>query len=84
MPKSYITRQEKLNNELTAWIYGQLKAKGIPQREISKELGISTQAFNYKLKTHTFRFEDLVVTFRILRPDAKTIARLMGEEEWRE
>lgn len=82
MPKSYITKQQKLNNDMAAWIYGQLKAKRIPQKAISDALGISRQAFSYKLKTQNFKYEDLVVAFQFLKPDLKTMARLMGVEEW--
>ena len=83
MPKTFLTRQQKLNSDLAAWIYGQLKANKIPQQEIADQLGISHQAFNYKLKTQAFKFEDLVAVFRTLRPDNATIARLMGADEWR-
>ena len=81
MPKAYITRQEKLNSELSAWIYGQFKTRKIPQRVIAEQMGVTQQAFSYKLKTHSFHYEDLVVIFRLLKPDSKTLMRLMGVDE---
>ena len=82
MPKTYLTKQQKLNCDMAAWIYGQLKAQRIPQQTIADDLGITHQAFNYKLKTQTFKYEDLVAVFRTLKPDAQTIVRLMGADEW--
>lgn len=81
MPKSYITKQQKLNSELTSWIYGQISEKKIPQRVVAERMGMTQQALSYKLNAHSFHYEDLVVIFGIFKPDQKKLMELMGVEE---
>ena len=83
MPKIYLTEQEKLNNELSAWLIGTMKIRGIKQEEAAKALGITQQALSLKLRSKSFKYEDLVCLFGILQPDAQTIANLMGEKVWK-
>lgn len=66
MPKVYLTIQEQLNNRLVSKIYGDMKVKHIPQRQMAAELGITQQAFSKKLKTAQFTFSDLYTIFRVL------------------
>lgn len=78
MPKVYITKQEKLNSDLSAWIYGQMKVQKVSQTKMAKMIGIKQPSLNYKLKHGNFTFEDLAVIFGELKPDADTLSRLMG------
>ena len=78
MPKTYITKQQKLNNDLAAWIYGQMKVNKVTQQQMSDAIGIKQPSFNYKLKHGTFTFDDLTIIFGIIRPDEQTLMRLMG------
>lgn len=82
MPKTYLTKQEKLNSDLVSWIYGDMKVKHISQSMMADELGIKQPSFNNKLRNGNFTFKDLTVIFRVLKPDTKTITRLMGVDEW--
>ena len=66
MPKVYLTKQDKLNNELVALIYGNMKVKHVTQKQIADRLLISQPAFNGKLKRKKLTFEDLVTVFEIL------------------
>ena len=81
MPKAYMTRQEKLNRDLSAWLIGTMRVRGLRQTDAAEALGISQQAFSLKLKRATFRFDDLVCLFGLLETDAKTVANLMGVGE---
>lgn len=80
MPKVYITKQEKLNNDLCAWLIGTMKVKGIRQEDAAKVMGISRQALNLKIRSHSFKYEDLVTLFDLLKADARTVSTLMGVE----
>ena len=73
MPKVYITKQEKLNNDLCAWLIGTMKVKGIRQEDAAKVMGISRQALNLKIRSHSFKYEDLVTLFDLLKADARTV-----------
>lgn len=78
MPKSYITKQEKLNKDLSAWIYGQAKVMQVTQKQLADAIGIKQPSLNYKLRHGSFTFQDLTAVFGILEPDNETLARLMG------
>ena len=81
MPKVYITKQEKLNNDLCAWLIGTMKVRGLTQEDAAKVMGISRQALSLKIRSQSFKYEDLVCLFDYLKPDAATVARLMGVTE---
>lgn len=78
MPRVYLTKQEKLNKELSAWIYGQMKVRNISQSRMADVIGIKQPSLNYKLKRGTFTFQDLTAIFSELKPDAETLQKLMG------
>lgn len=78
MPRAYITKQEKLNNELSAWIYGQAKVRRVTQKQLAEAIGIKQPSLNYKLRHGSFSFQDLTVVFEILEPDGETLMKLMG------
>ena len=78
MPKVYITKQEKLNNDLSAWIYGQAKVRGVTQKQLADAIGIKQPSLNYKLRHSNFTFQDLTAVFAILEPDGDTLMKLMG------
>ena len=78
MPKTFITKQEKLNNDLAVWLTGEMKVQQKKQVEVASALGISQQALSNKIRTKSFKYEDLVALFEIFQPEAETIVRLMG------
>ena len=82
MPKTYLTRQDKLNNKLSAWITWTMKTLGFSQESLAKELGISQQALSRTIHNRKFSYEELVGIFGILKPDAETVAELMGVNTW--
>ena len=77
MPKVFITKQDKLNNKLVAYIYGAMKVKKIPQRVMADELGISQPAFAKKLKNCQFTFTDLTTIFNVLDTQDEEILSVM-------
>ena len=79
MPKVYLTRTDKLNNELVALIYGTMKIQHITQKQIADRLYISQPAFNRKLKRKKLTFEDLVVIFEMLDLTDEQILSVMRE-----
>lgn len=78
MPKTYLTKQEKLNNDLSAWIYGQAKVRKVTQKQLADAIGIKQPSLNYKLRHGGFTFQDLTAVFGILEPDGDELMRLMG------
>ena len=81
MPRTFLTKQQKLNKDLCAYIYGQMKVRRITQKEISGAIGITQPALSLKLKNGNFSFQDLAVVFGILKPDGETLKKLLGVEE---
>ena len=78
MPRVYLSENERLSAQLSSWVYGEMKCRGISQRKMAEELGICQQALSKKLKSHSISFTDLVVFVRVFEPDEKDIARLLG------
>lgn len=78
MPKVFLSENERLSERLTAWIYGQLKVKHIPQRIMAEELEISQPAFAQKLKNRSFSYTDFLTIVRVLEPDDADLNRLLG------
>lgn len=81
MPKTYLTKQQKLNNDLSAWIYGNMKIQKVSQKELADMIGIKQPSLNYKLRHGNYTFQDLTTIFSVLKPDADTLTRLMGCEK---
>ena len=77
MPKVFISKQDKLNNKLVSLIYGNMKVKKIPQREMADRLGISQPAFAKKLKNCQFTHADLATIFDTLDTQDEEILSVM-------
>ena len=77
MPRTYLTRQDKLNNKLITLIYGTMKVKRITQRNMADKLGISQPAFAKKLKKCQFTFAELTTIFEVLDTQDEEIISVM-------
>ena len=77
MPKVYLSSQEKLNSRLAAWVYGELKIRQMTQKDLAKEMQISQQALNLKLRIARFTFEDLCTFIRVFEPSDDDLKRLV-------
>ena len=82
MPKVYLSEKDKLNDRHASWIYGQMKAKGITQRQLAGELQMSQQALSYKLKTQQFSYGDFITILDVFDPDPGELAWLVGRGKY--
>ena len=81
MPKIYLNDKDKLNNRLASWIYGQMKSKGLTQKQLAGDLQITQQALSYKLKTQQFSYGDFITILDVFDPDPGELAWLVGRKE---
>ena len=79
MPKVFLTYSERLSERFTAWIYGQMKVKGLNQTQLAEKMGMSQQRLNYKLRSRSFSYRDFLNLIDILNPDISEIQWLIGE-----
>ncbi len=77
MPRTYLTKQEQLNNRVAKWVYGELKARQMTQADLAREMQISQQALSMKLKIRRFTFDDLCVFVDVFKPDKDELERLV-------
>lgn len=77
MAKVYITKDEQRNARLAAWVYGEMRVRGIPQRVLAHKRGVSQQAMSLKLKKHHFDFEDFAMFVEMFDPSDEEIRRLV-------
>lgn len=78
MPRVFLSEKDRLSARLSSWVYGEMKCRGISQRVLAEEMGISHQALSKKLKKHSFSFTDLLAIIKVLQPDDKELSRLLG------
>lgn len=82
MPKTYLTREMRLRENLAVWIYGQMMVNGQSQREIANSMGLSQAGVCKKLKKQSFSFDDFLFFLNKFQPDEKKIMELVGADEW--
>lgn len=78
MPRVYLSENERLSAQLSSWVYGEMKCRGISQKQMADEMGICQQALSRKLKSHSISFTDFLVFVKVLEPDEREIARLLN------
>ena len=79
MPKVYLNEKDRLSDRLAAWVYGQMKAHRITQKQLAQELDITQQALSYKLRNSLFSYPDFVTIVAVFNPDASELAWLVGK-----
>lgn len=82
MPKTFLTREMRLRENLATWIYGQMKVNGKSQQKVASAMGLTQQGVCLKFKRQSFTFDDLVFFLNMFKPDDETILRLVGADEW--
>ena len=82
MPKTYLTREMRLRENLAIWIYGQMKVNHLSQRKVAGDLGLTQQGLCLKLKKQSFSFDDFVFFMKLFQPDEETLKKLVGADEW--
>ena len=74
----FLTKTERQNSRLASFIYGELKARNIPQAKLAKQLGISQPALSKKLSRKRFSFEDFVEIMDFFDAGEEEVKRLVG------
>lgn len=69
MPRVYLTKEDAQLNKIYNFIIGTCYSRRIPQRVLADELGISQQAYAYKIKHRTFSLSDFVTIMNVLGKD---------------
>lgn len=80
MPKVLLTETAKLNDRVTAWVFGQMRLKNLSQREVADELQISQQLLSYRLKHRIISISDFATFVRLFQPETDEIVRLIKGE----
>lgn len=78
MPRVNGKRIEYKNADLYAYIIGQMKARGMTQKELGDMLGLSQQVTSAKLKRRGLTTKELIEVIEILDIDAATVGQLIG------
>lgn len=81
MPKVFLSENERLRERFTAWIYGQMKVKGLNQTQLAEKMGLSQQRLNYKLRKRTFTYSDFLNLIDILNPESSEVLWLIGGKD---
>ena len=79
MPAVYLSVTEKSKARLVAFIYSELKVRGLHQVDLADHMGISQQALCQKLKRRSFHFEDFVLIMDFFKPDDFQLHRIIGK-----
>lgn len=80
MPRVYVSKDQKRNAKLAAWVYSQMKLNRITQRLLAEQRGVSQQAISDKLRFHRFDFEDFACFVEMFNPSDAEIKRLIKGE----
>lgn len=85
MPRVGIKKMEYKKRDLKNWIAGQMRANGLRQEDVGRELGISQQAVSQKLKltktgpeTDPISYGDLLALFKLFGTTGEEIQKLMS------
>ena len=78
MPRVNGKRIEYKDADLYAYIIGQMRARGMTQRELGEMLGLSQQVTSAKLKRRGLTTKELIEVIEILNIDAATVGQLIG------
>ncbi len=76
MPRAYLSRKDRLINNIGAWVDGQIR-KYSSRKEVAEELDITVQALSYKILHNTFTYGDLITIFDVLGTPEDEILELL-------
>lgn len=85
MPRVAVNKKKYKLADLQKWIKGQIRAQGLKQRQVAKELGISQQALSERLKPpedknkdkDPFSYGDMLTLFKLFDTSTEKMAELM-------
>lgn len=81
MPRSNLVKKdfvEMQKEDLTVWIYGEMKRRSYTTEYMAKLLGVSRPTFSYRMKHGNFEFGELVIIFNALGGKKESVSRLLG------
>lgn len=76
MPRVTINRKQYLKKDFCSWVAGKMFHEHT-QEELGDLLGITQQAFSYKLKNCTFSFDDIVTLLDFFKATDEERIRLL-------
>ncbi|MBQ0113317.1 MAG: hypothetical protein KBT03_09330 [Bacteroidales bacterium] len=77
MPRIKSKKKEYMAKDIGSWISGKMREAKVSQATISKELGITQQAFSYKLFQNSFTYRDLITVFKAVNATDDEILKVM-------
>lgn len=77
MPRVRIKKKEYMISDLTKYIVGEMYAQDISQEEMAYHLGITQQAFSYRLRHNIFSYGDLLTIFNVLETPNEVKVKLL-------
>lgn len=66
MPRIRELKPNYMANDIGMVVAGLMKRKRITPKEMGSKLGISRQAFNYKIDNNSFTYRDIIIIFHEL------------------
>lgn len=80
MPRIHTKKKDYMIADLPGWIVGRMYTKGLKQKDLADLLGITPQAFSYRLRKKgskdLFTYGDLLTIFKALDATDEEILRL--------
>lgn len=77
MPRVTINKKKYKASDLSAYIVGELYRKKMSQSELAKEMFVSQQAINKKIREARYSYDDLLTIFEILNTPEEKIIEFM-------
>lgn len=78
MPRIRELKKDYLQNDLTIWLWSQIKARHTSQGRVAAALGISQESLSRKMKNNNYSFKDFITLVDMFNPDQETITKLVG------
>ena len=78
MPKVYISKMERQRDRIVAYVYSELKIRGLKQQDLASYMGITQQSLSQKLRRKRLKFDDYVQIVNYFDADDYQLRRLAG------
>ena len=77
MSKVYLTNSSKKKNSLRHYILDEMKDQKFTQSDMGRYLGLTQQAFSYKVRNSSFSYTELLTIFDVLKTPNETKVDLL-------
>lgn len=77
MPRVLIKKYDYAVKDFCSWLKGEMSRNGMSQENMASVLGITQQAFSYKMRCGAFKLKELMKIFSFLGTDSDKIAELL-------